>query len=61
MVKYFFALALISTGGFVCGQEQSATSISREVKEVFERSAKAVVKIQCRRSTRETFRHGLLH
>ena len=39
-------LSLAVTVGVVCAQEQSATSISREVKDVFERSAKAVVKIR---------------
>jgi len=40
------ALALIfSGGGLLFAQEQSATAISEHVKEIFERAAKAVVKI----------------
>src|SRR5437867_8418985 len=41
------ALALIffSGGGLLFAQEQSATTISENVKEIFERAAKAVVKI----------------
>lgn len=40
------ALALIfSGGGLLFAQEQSATAISDHVKEIFERAAKAVVKI----------------
>ena len=39
------ALGLIAPIPLVCAQEQSATAISREVKEIFERAAKAVVKI----------------
>ena len=35
----------LASASLVWAQEQSATSISREVKEVFERSAKAVVKV----------------
>ena len=40
-----FALSLCAVASLACAQEQSATSISREVKDVFERAAKAVVKI----------------
>ncbi|MEP7016177.1 MAG: trypsin-like peptidase domain-containing protein [Verrucomicrobiota bacterium] len=40
-----FALIFVSGASFLLAQEQSATSISREVRDVFERSAKAVVKI----------------
>ena len=40
-----FALSLFAVVSCSLAQEQSATSISREVKDVFERSAKAVVKI----------------
>jgi serine protease Do len=36
---------VFSTASLIFAQEQSATSLSREVKDVFERSAKAVVKI----------------
>src|SRR5213595_3079722 len=41
------ALALIffSGGGLLFAQEESATAVSRQVKEVFEHAAKAVVKI----------------
>src|SRR3954452_3073699 len=39
-----FALAFFSGANPISAQEQSATVISREVKEVFERSSKAVVK-----------------
>src|SRR5438874_5189093 len=41
------ALALIffSGGSLLCAQEQSATAVSHQVKDVFERAAKAVVKI----------------
>src|SRR5215218_7962197 len=39
-------LAVASAAGVLPAQEQSATSISREVKDVFDRSAKAVVKIR---------------
>src|SRR5712691_5498560 len=40
------ALSVFASAGLLRGQEQSATTISREVKDVFERAAKAVVKIQ---------------
>src|SRR5450631_3150459 len=40
-----FALSLCAVASLARAQEQSATSISREVKDVFERAAKAVVKI----------------
>jgi S1-C subfamily serine protease len=40
-----FALSLFAFASCSRAQEQSATSISREVKDVFERAAKAVVKI----------------
>jgi serine protease Do len=39
------ALSLIAPIPFVCAQEQSATAVSREVKDIFDRAAKAVVKI----------------
>ncbi len=39
------ALVFFTGASLLFAQEQSATSISREVKDVFERSAKAVVKI----------------
>src|SRR6266571_1893414 len=44
-LKLGVALSLIAPIPLVCAQEQSATAISREVKEIFERAAKAVVKI----------------
>jgi S1-C subfamily serine protease len=40
-----FVLSFAAIVDLACAQEQSANSISREVKDVFERSAKAVVKI----------------
>lgn len=43
--KAAFALIFCSGAALLSAQDQSATSISREVKDVFERSAKAVVKI----------------
>jgi len=39
------ALALCSGAGLLFAQEQSATTISHQVREVFERAAKAIVKI----------------
>src|ERR1700737_2657523 len=39
-------LAFFASAGLLRGQEQSASTISREVKDVFERAAKDVVKIQ---------------
>src|SRR6266849_592685 len=44
--QFALALAFFASAGLLHGQNQSATTISREVKEVFERAAKAVVKIQ---------------
>lgn len=46
------ALVFLAFASLVCAQEPSTTSISREVKDVFEKSAKAVVKI------RGTDQHG---
>jgi serine protease Do len=43
--KAAFALVFCSGAALIFAQDQSATSISREVKDVFERSAKAVVRI----------------
>src|SRR6266478_4412004 len=40
-----FALIFLSGGSLLLAQEQSATAISHQVKEIFERCAKAVVKI----------------
>jgi S1-C subfamily serine protease len=40
-----FALTFFATSALLRAQDQSATSISRQVKDVFERVAKAVVKI----------------
>src|SRR3989440_5808580 len=39
------ALIFCSGGGLLFAQEQSATAISQQVKEIFQRAAKAVVKI----------------
>lgn len=46
VLKSILALALVAACGVASAQEQSAASLSREVKEIFERSAKAVVKIR---------------
>jgi serine protease Do len=47
LVRYLFVpLALAATAALVEAQPPAATEISREVKEVFARSAKAVVKIR---------------
>jgi serine protease Do len=40
-----FALTFLSGGSLLFAQEQSATVISQHVKEIFERAAKAIVKI----------------
>src|SRR5436309_6645135 len=40
-----FALTFLSGGSLLLAQEQSATAISHQVKEIFERCSKAVVKI----------------
>ena len=40
-----FALSFLAATSLVYGQEESAPAVSRHVKEVFERAAKAVVKI----------------
>lgn len=53
-MKAFFPLACFAAATALHAQDQSATVISREVKEVFERSAKSVVKI------RATDEHGKL-
>jgi serine protease Do len=45
-VRLSLALALTFAAGAAYAQEQSAGTISREVKEIFTRSAKAVVKIR---------------
>ena len=39
------ALSLIAPISLVCAQEQSAAAVSRQVKDIFDRAAKAVVKI----------------
>ncbi len=54
MLRRLFAFALLSAAGFAQAQEQSANSTSREVKEIFERTRKSVVKI------RATDEHGKL-
>jgi len=46
MVRSLFAFAFLVAGSHLHAQDQAASSLSREVKEVFERSAKAVVKIR---------------
>jgi serine protease Do len=46
VVRLPLVLALTFSAGAVYAQEQSAGAISREVKEIFTRSAKAVVKIR---------------
>ncbi|MBA3386389.1 MAG: serine protease [Chthoniobacterales bacterium] len=46
MTRFFLALGLVFWTSTLRAQEQSASSISREVKEIFERSARAVVKIR---------------
>src|ERR1041385_5898429 len=40
-----FALTFLSGGSLLVAQDQSATAISHQVKEIFERCSKAVVKI----------------
>src|SRR5438876_4973069 len=40
-----FALSFLAATSLVYGQEQSATAVSHQVKEIFEHAAKAVVKI----------------
>jgi serine protease Do len=45
VLRIAFALSFFAATNLALAQEQSATSISREVKDVFERAAKAVVKI----------------
>ena len=46
VVRLVLALSVIALAGTVSAQQQSANEISREVKEIFTRSAKAVVKIR---------------
>lgn len=46
MGRLFAACTFLLAANFSVAQEQSADSISREVKDVFDRSAKAVVKIR---------------
>ncbi len=46
VTRFFLALGLVLWTSTLRAQEQSASSISREVKEIFERSARAVVKIR---------------
>src|SRR5438046_10557151 len=43
--KTAFALIFCSGASLLFGQEQSATALSHQVKDIFERAAKAVVKI----------------
>ncbi len=44
--RAFFALAFCATAALALAQEPTTDSISREVKDVFDRSAKSVVKIR---------------
>ena len=44
--QFLFFLAFVAIAAICRAEEPSATSISREVKEVFEKSAKAVVKVR---------------
>ena len=53
-----FALSFVVAVNLACAQEQSASSISREVKDVFERAAKAVVKIRAVDEHSEVFGTG---
>ena len=46
VVRFSAVLCLLAVAGGLRAQEQSATAISREVKEIFDRSAPAVVKIR---------------
>src|SRR5438128_865814 len=43
--KAGYLLLFFSGAGLLCAQEQSAVSVSREVKDIFARAARAVVKI----------------
>jgi len=47
VLRFAFILALLAAPGCLRAEEQSADSLSREVKEIFARCAKAVVKIHC--------------
>ena len=47
MLRLAFILALLAAPACVRAEEQSADSLSREVKEIFARCGKAVVKIHC--------------
>jgi serine protease Do len=47
VLRFAFILALLAAPGCIRAEEQSAGSLSREVKEIFARCAKAVVKIHC--------------
>src|ERR1700704_5169780 len=58
VIKIAFALSFIALVNLVRAQEQSANSISREVKDVFERAAKAVVKIRAVDEHSEIFGTG---
>ncbi|MEY2439039.1 MAG: serine protease Do [Verrucomicrobiota bacterium] len=58
MGKSAFALILCLVAGSASAQEQSATSISREVKDVFARAARAVVKIHGNDEHSEIFGTG---
>src|ERR1700730_4761680 len=56
--KIAFTLSFIALVNLARAQEQSANSISREVKDVFERAAKAVVKIRAVDEHSEIFGTG---
>jgi len=56
--KIAFALSFIAVVNLAQAQEQSANSISREVKDVFERASKAVVKIRAVDEHSEIFGTG---
>jgi S1-C subfamily serine protease len=45
ILRLGIALSLIAPIPLVCAQEQSAAAVSRQVKDIFDRAAKAVVKI----------------
>src|SRR6478609_1569462 len=46
VIRFSVALCLLAVAGGLRAEDQSASAISREVKEIFDRSAPAVVKIR---------------
>src|SRR3978361_667425 len=46
VVRLSLALSFLVAAGILRAEDQSASAISREVKEIFDRSARAVVKIR---------------